>query len=162
MRMSAADQRAYPQMAQYVRVAIPKLMTNTKVVNGLKSCGNMSLAQITQALKWGMAPDIKIVDMLVTSCRPGDAGPTLYGCTRTTVGIEVAKRVVEAFEKSASTTLSASPTANNLNASGRAVYVLGVSLLHELCHWGNKLNSVAEPTEMGLKFETTTYGKTIW
>jgi hypothetical protein len=162
MKMKPGDRKDYPKMAQYVRVAIPKLVTNTTIVYCLKKCGNMKHTQIIEALKWGTAPEIKIVDMTVTECAGGDAGPDLYGCNRNTREIEVARRVVEAFEVSAAKTLSSSPTANNLNTNGRAVYVLGASLLHELCHWGNRVNGVAEPEEMGLKFEKMAYGKTIW
>ena len=51
---------------------------------------------------------------------------------------------------------------DNKNAKGKIVYVVGATLLHELCHWGNNQAGVAEASEMGLAFEKATYGKTIW
>jgi hypothetical protein len=162
MKMPDGDQKTYPKMAAYIKNEIPKLKNNATICAGLKKCGSLTPAQITQALSWGNLPTIKIVDMQVTSCRAGDAGAGLYGCTRSKLEIEVAKRVVEGFETAAGKSLAPVAGLDNLNIKNNPVYVLGVSLLHELCHWGNKVNNVAEGEEMGLKFERTVYGKTIW
>ena len=162
MKMTPADIRAHPAMAEYVKNQFHKLVHNPTIVRCLNQCGHLTLVQIRDALVWGALPQIRIVDMVRISCRPGDAGPGLYGCTRNTSDIEVARRVVDAFEAHAAQTLSGDKTQNNLNHAGRPVYVLGATLLHEMCHWGNNVNGQSEAEEMGLKFEVMAYGKTIW
>ncbi len=47
------------------------------------------------------------------------------------------------------------------NAGGKGVFIAGVTLLHELCHWGNFKHGVAETTEAGVAFERATYGKIV-
>ncbi len=61
--------------------------------------------------------------------------PKAYGCFRHAkpVNIEIHKGVVDDFEKS-------SACHTDKNKSGKAVYVAGATLLHELCHWGNYNN----------------------
>lgn len=160
MNMTRADQTNYPKMAEYLKHEFPKLTQNHLIVQNLKTRGKLTEAQIEHALSWGTRPMIKIVDMQVQGCGPAAAGAGLYGCTRGKVEIEVAKRVVAGFEATPRASMSA--TSTNLNVKGQHVYVLGATLLHELCHWGRNLNGVAEPQEMGTKFENAVYGKTIW
>lgn len=45
--------------------------------------------------------------------------------------------------------------------AGRDVPVLGVALLHALCHWGNHRKRLAEKFEQGFEFERLTYGGII-
>ncbi len=47
---------------------------------------------------------------------------------------------------------------------GKSVYVVGATLLHELCHWGNFNHKppIPELVEMGAAFELHTYGKVIF
>lgn len=82
----------------------------------------------------------------------------VYGCFRPANPgqMEVGKRFAIAFEANAAT------GTDNKNTAGKLVYVVGATLLHELCHWGNQKHGTAEPTEQGLAFERATYGKTIW
>jgi hypothetical protein len=47
------------------------------------------------------------------------------------------------------------------NARGEKVIIVGVLLLHELCHWGNFNHSVTEATEQGVAFVEATYGRRI-
>ncbi len=44
---------------------------------------------------------------------------------------------------------------------GREVYVLGVTILHELIHWGDDQDGVDRPAEEGEEFEKTVYGAVI-
>ena len=61
------------------------------------------------------------------------------------------------FEKNSANTI-------DKNKAGKAVYVAGATILHELCHWGNHNNipPVPEVIEMGVEFEKATYGKVIY
>lgn len=85
--------------------------------------------------------------------------PKAYGCFRyekpSTIEIHIG--VVKEFEKQATSTL-------DKNKAGKAVYVAGATLLHELCHWGNYNNvpRIPEVKEMGAEFEKSTYGKVIY
>lgn len=74
------------------------------------------------------------------------------GCTSDSTQIEIDDDVVNEFEQNANTNL-------RLTAFGRHVFLAGVTLLHEMCHWGNFLNSVPENDgDAGEKFETAVYG----
>lgn len=156
MKLSVADQKTFPHLAAYVKGQFPQLFHNRVIVNGLAKYGSLTQSQIFQCLLWGTLPEIKIVELRRISCKAGDAGPDLYGCTRNAQNIEIAQLHVENFE------VNAAKGIDNANAYGKLVYVVGATLLHETCHWGNRLNSVAETQEMGLAFEKAVYGKTIW
>jgi hypothetical protein len=44
-------------------------------------------------------------------------------------------------------------------ADGRRVFIVGTTLLHELCHWGNFHHGRAEAVEEGIAFEVAVYGR---
>jgi len=156
MNLSAADQTSYPALTQYVKIALPKVMDVPLIVSNMKKYGSLSAAQLREALKWGSNPTIIVKDLNLHTC--GAAGTGAWGCFRAASPtlLEIRKDLVEDFEK------SLTKGKDNKNAKGQIVYVVGATILHELCHWGNNQAGVAEAAEMGLAFEKATYGKTIW
>ena len=44
-------------------------------------------------------------------------------------------------------------------SANRRVFIVGTTLLHELCHWGNFMHGVTETEEAGIAFEVATYGR---
>ena len=46
-------------------------------------------------------------------------------------------------------------------SSGKQVFIIGTTILHEMCHWGNHRAGVGEATEQGIAFEVATYGRNI-
>jgi len=55
---------------------------------------------------------------------------------------------------------------NRLTKTGRKVSLIGVTILHELCHWGNYNNvpyiSEAGKKDQGSRFEEMVYGQIIY
>ena len=41
------------------------------------------------------------------------------------------------------------------------MFIVGVTLLHELCHVGNYQHAKVESSEAGFAFESATYGKSV-
>jgi hypothetical protein len=156
MNLSSADRTKYPGFCQYVRYAMPKVIDVPLIVKNMKKYGSLTPAKLKTALSWGSHPTIIIKDLNIHTC--GAAGTGAWGCFRpaSPTLLEVRKDLVEDFEK------NMSKGKDNKNAKGKIVYVVGATILHELCHWGNNQAGVAEAEEMGLAFEKATYGKTIW
>ncbi|MBV8969492.1 MAG: hypothetical protein JO331_10600, partial [Verrucomicrobia bacterium] len=81
--------------------------------------------------------------------------PNAFDCTHDNPHIEIDDDVVNEFENNANDNL-------RLTAFGKHVFLTGVTLLHEMCHWGNFLNGVAEVDGgAGDQFETATYGGVV-
>jgi hypothetical protein len=104
-------------------------------------------------LTWGNDPLIVITDLTAGSCGLSDA----LGCFDHTAPnqIELDRGAVSAFEVD-KFGLGSAP-----NASGTNVFIIGATLLHELCHWGNFHAGRAETREWGEAFERRTYGTRI-
>lgn len=98
--------------------------------------------------------------LVVTDLNNGQCGvPQAYDCFDSTkpAQIQIDKVTVSEFEKGVS-------GHKDKNSKGQAVYTVGATILHELCHWGNHNNvpKVPEIKEMGALFELNTYGKSIF
>jgi hypothetical protein len=147
MRLSADDQTSFPQLTEYLRNAFPRLTSNGVIVFNLRKFGNLSTAQARHALMWGTEPLVSVVDLDAGQC----GVPQAFGCTSDSTHIEVDDDLVAEFESGGSANLRLVP-------NGHHVYLTGVTLLHEMCHWGNFLNGVAETTDAGDAFESAVYG----
>src|ERR1700758_5421915 len=81
--------------------------------------------------------------------------PNAFGCTSDSTQIEIDDDLAAEFEQNSNANL-------RLTKFGRHVFLTGVTLLHEMCHWGNFLNGVAETDgDAGEKFETAVYGGVV-
>jgi zincin-like metallopeptidase toxin 3 of polymorphic toxin system len=147
MRLSADDQTSFPQLTEYLRNAFPRLTSNGVIVFNLRKFGNLSDAQARHALMWGTDPLVSIVDLDAGQC----GIPQAFGCTNDSTEIQIDDDLVAEFESGGSANL-------RLTKFGHYVYLAGVTLLHEMCHWGNFLNGVAETTDAGDAFESAVYG----
>ena len=83
--------------------------------------------------------------------------PSAYGCTRSSnpAQIEIDEETVGRFRELALW------FGRGKNARGQNVFIVGVTLLHELCHVGNFLAAKDEATEAGAAYRAATYGKII-
>ncbi len=153
MKLSAADAKTYPKLAQYVRCAIPLLTGNRVIMHNLKKNGSFTTAQANHALTWGNEPLIVITDLSHGQC----GVPSAYGCTRGSNlhQIEIDTGLANDFENA--------PHGQKVgkNAKGNNVFVVGVTLLHELCHLGRLKAGIPETTEAGFDFEQGAYGKAV-
>jgi hypothetical protein len=153
MKLSAADIAKYPQFARYVRHKIPELIHAKAVMFNLEKQGSLTDAQVRHALKWGNDPLIVITDLSHGQC----GVPAAYGCTRGSnpTQIEIDEETVSNFE-TAPYSLGVGK-----NARGQNVFVVGVTLLHELCHVGKFAAAQAEATEAGAAYEQGAYGRVV-
>ncbi len=151
MRMNAADARKYPRFARYVRNSMPTVAKVGIIARNMKKFGSLDNANLEAALKWGSDPLVVIKPLPANACGVGGAS---NGCFRSAnpKQIEIDKSRVEEFENR----LAAS---KDKNSSGRSVYIVGTTLLHEMCHWGNQKAGTAEPKDLGTQFEIKTYGR---
>ena len=145
MKMTRADIRKFPKFHQYVSVAIPTVRKMGNIINALKKfSGNSDTAKIKEALEWNKGPTISIVNHLM--CGPVKA----VGCYTNGVNeLEIEERIVQEFEDGK----------GRRKSRAGYVYLVGVTLLHELCHWAN--DGTGDPDLTHAKFEQTLYGKVI-
>lgn len=124
MKMNPLDIKTYRKFHQYVSCAIPTVQNMPFIINALKRfSGNSSESKIKQALEWNKGPSILIVKDLM--CGAVEA----VGCYRSGVDVlEVEQAIVDEFEAGKGL---------RKTAYGKMVYYVGVTLLHELCHWAN-------------------------
>jgi hypothetical protein len=153
MKMKAEDITKYPKFAEYVRYKVPELVHVGPVVYNLRTKGLLTDSEIRDALRWGHNPLIVITDLSSGQCDV----PSAYGCTRKANHdqIEIDEGTVQDFENS--------PNALGVgkNAKGKNVYIVGVTLMHELCHVGHCKHGKLEKKEAGFAFENAAYGKSV-
>ena len=146
MKMKPADITTYPKFRQYVSTAIPTVRNMPFIINALKKfSGNNSEAKIKEALEWNKGPTIHLIKDLMCGT------VAAVGCYTEGVNvIEVEEAVVDEFE-----------AGKGLRKTeyGKMVYYVGVTLLHELCHWANDGTGKEDLTHE--KFEQALYGKVI-
>lgn len=146
MKMNPSDIKTYPKFHQYVSTGIPTVRNMPFIINALKKfSGNSSEEKIKEALLWDKGPTIKLITNLM--CGTVSA----VGCYTDGVNvIEVEEDIVKEFEAGKGL---------RHTAFGKLVYYVGVTLLHELCHWANDGTGATDLTHS--KFEQTLYGKVI-
>lgn len=151
MKLLPADIKKYPKFHQYVSVAIPTVASMKNIINALKKfSGNSSETKIKDALAWNRGPTIKIVTSLICGTNDDGTPLTAVGCYRDGIDIlEIEEAIVSEFEAGKGAR----------KAAAGNVYLVGVTLLHELCHWANDGTGASDLTHE--KFEQTLYGKVI-
>jgi hypothetical protein len=146
MQMSAADQKAYPKTAYYVRKNLPDVIHVPLIVSALKSIGEMDTKRIRIALQWGHGPTVKVSSSLGTAYGVHYPGKHELHVNKS--------KVIDPFENGKGLAKL---------ASGAKVYVLGVTILHELVHWGDWQNDGKKrPNEAGEEFENKVYKQLVW
>jgi Metallopeptidase toxin 3 len=121
------------------------------LIRRIRLFGSMTSAQARSALLRDTDPLVTITDLSAGQC----GVPAAVGCTRDTTHIEIDDDVVNEFEKNANDNL-------RLTKFGKHVFLTGVTLLHEMCHWGNRVNGVVEADgDAGEKFENAVYGGVV-
>jgi len=153
MRMESDEAKLFPDLHRYLQYEMPDCANISSIVNNLMGYGGMSQAQARKALQWGTDPYVYVVDPTNHRCANGrghakccyspstypndlDINPKDYG--RYTLGHGM-----------------------GFTASGLRVPVIGVAILHALCHWGNFHNGIREHGDEGHRFERATYGRVI-
>lgn len=144
MKMTNSDIVVYPKFAYYVKVNIPEIIHVKSIARAMQEIGQIDGATLKRAVKWGEGPDIKITPL-------DDA----YGEFTPDIGsneIRIDESIVDDFEAGRGV---------RRTSSGKPVYLVGVTLLHELVHWGDDKDGVDRPGEEGEEFERKVYGTVI-
>lgn len=146
MKMSRTDIAKYPLFHQYVSVALPTVQYVKPIIDTIqKLAGKTPRATIIEGLQWGKGPMIKIVPSL-----PGANAQTAWGSDI----IELNVNRVTSFETQTGHL--------GRNKNGQLVYLVGVTLLHELTHWADAKDGVDDaPYEEGDQYEMDVYGQFV-
>lgn len=144
MKMSPADIKKYPKLVYYIKNNVPKIINVPIIVSAMNKIGQINLTNLRIALAWGMGPQIRIANL-------GNASGEFTPNTKTNE-IRLNKKLVEDFEKGKGIR----------KARAGKVYLVGVTLLHELIHWGDDQDGIDRPGEEGEEFERLVYGSVIY
>ncbi|WP_323037214.1 hypothetical protein [Pararhodobacter sp.] len=144
MKMSDADQSRFPKVKYYVKNDLPSILEVPVIVKAINKIGEINTSNLKAALNFGSGPEIKFVDNL-GAC--GEFSPGI-GSNE----LRILTRLAEEFEAG---------KGKETTTDGKEVYVLGVTLLHELIHWGDDQDGINRPVEEGEEFEKAIYGKVI-
>lgn len=144
MRMHPADITSYSKFSYYVKNDIPKLMGVPSIVLAMNKTGQINKAKLRVALGWNSGPQIKITNLVGAY---GEFTPN-----KKSNEIRIDLKLVKEFEAGKGKKV----------ARAGSVYLLGVTLLHELVHWGDDQDGVDRPGEEGAEFEHLIYGSVIY
>lgn len=154
MQMSESLAKKFPKLNYYVKVNLPQVAEVNIIVNAIqKLAGKTTRETIKNALKWGQGPTITVVKDL--RC----ADKKAYGCYKWgSDEIRIDEQLVKDFEAGKGLV-----TLKNR----KKVYLVGVTLLHELTHWADAQDGVDDlvpgdpANEEGAAFEKAVYGDVI-
>ena len=148
MKLDEATITAYPKFHYYVRENMPEVANVSAIVSQMrKIAGKVSAATVKNALKWGQGPTISVVDNLMC------AGVKSYGCYSFGADVlRIDKQLVLDFEAGKGLVKT---------AHGKLVYLVGVTILHELTHWADAQDGVNAAGEDGNAYEQGVYGKVL-
>lgn len=143
MKMTKVDIKKYPKLAYYVKMNLPMVIHEQSIVSAMKKIGNINTAGLQNALTWGQGPQIKVT-RLVNAV--GEFSPGINSSE-----LRIDSNMVKDFEEGRGRRV----------ARAGNVYLLGVTLLHELVHWGDDQNGIDRLGEEGSEFESLVYGSVI-
>jgi len=144
MIMEDVDVVRYPKFAKYVRYSLPTVVEVPSIVRAFSKYGQINRATLKRALTWGNEPHITIKSLV-------DAIGEFNGSVDANM-INIETRIVQEFENG---------HGFRKNKWGKNVYLVGVTLLHELVHWADNIDGIDFPDEEGEQFEKDVYGMVI-
>lgn len=152
MIIARADQLSFPKVTQYVRDSLPGVANIDSVCRAFRRFAQMDRASLQAALAWGSQPTLKFVDLVNAD------GGFLFGEFTPDSGsneLRINLKMAQDFE------VGPTPNFVGRNARGARVYLLGVTILHELVHWGDDRDGIDFPEEEGEAFERAVYGRVV-
>ncbi|NDR59327.1 hypothetical protein [Aliiruegeria sabulilitoris] len=150
MIVSSADQTTYPRFARYVRRDLPTIANIASMRRAFRRYAQMDRATLQRALRWGNQPTLNITALTSPpgTFRNGEFTP---GIDSDELRLNVL--LVRAFESGSPPNL-----AYTRNAAGTRMPRVGVTILHELVHWGDDQDGIDYAGEEGELFEVEVYG----
>lgn len=143
MKMSAADQLSFPKLKQYVQKSLPSVADVPIIRSAFLEIGQLNHSKLKQALAWGNEPTLKVTKLT------GAVGEFTPDTGSNEIRLDT--DMVREFENGGGWR----------NARAGRVLLVGVTILHELIHWGDDQDGVDRPGEEGEEFERRVYGKVI-
>lgn len=144
MRLLQSDIKKYPKLAYYVKINLPQIMNIPSIVTQMDKIANLDKVKLRSALTWNRGPSIKITNL---NNAFGEFTPGIHSNE-----IRIKTSLVTDFENGRDRRI----------ARAGNVYLVGVTLLHELVHWGDDQNGIDRPNEEGEEFERAIYGNVIY
>jgi hypothetical protein len=144
MQMNRSAIQSYLKFAYYVRHNLPEILNVPVIVSVMSRIGQINLHTLRTAVRWGYGPVLRVVP-LVGAC--GEFTPNIHSNE-----IRISNILVRNFENG---------RGGHRIARGRNVHVVGVTILHELIHWGDDQNGIDRPGEEGEEFERAVYGAVV-
>ena len=143
MKMSAADQASFPKLKSYVQNQLPQVANVPIIRAAMLQIAELNHAKLVAALKWGNEPTLKVT---VLSGAFGEFSPDI-GSNEIRLDTNMVRDFVAGR--------------GWRNAKAGRVLLVGVTILHELTHWGDDQDGIDRPGEEGEEFERKVYGKVI-
>src|SRR5262245_30383619 len=143
MKMLAADTTAFPKLAYYVRNDLPRVIEVPAIVATMRKVGQINKGRLRSALTWGAGARIRITTLV------GAFGEFSPGIGSEEIRINMT--MVTDFESGKGKRI----------ARAGDVFLVGVTLLHELIHWGDDKDGIDRSGEEGEEFEQLIYGSVI-
>ena len=144
MKMSNSDVTQYPKFAKYVRYSLPKVVEVKSIAAAFAKYGQIDRATLKRALAWGNQPTIVIKELV------GAVGEFDASVAPDVINIHTG--IVDEFEGGGGT---------RKTKWNKDVYLVGVTVLHEMVHWADNLDGIDFPDEEGEQFEKDVYGMVI-
>ncbi len=154
MRMSEADREAYPRLKRYIQYRMPEVLQVSSIRRNMKTYGSLDTRAFRNALTWGSGPLVVIKELSNFQCGVQWANGCFVHSRPDQIELDLT--LSSDFEENPYGAGSIDRT-----SSGRRVFIIGTTILHELCHWGNFHAGKGEATEQGIAFEVATYGRNI-
>ena len=153
MRMTLTERKLSPELERYVSRSMPECADISVIVNNLVAFGGFKdVAAARDALRWGSGPFVFPEHPHNSRCANASGHAKCSFDAKRPHWIQINMEDFDDWLNGRGT---------GFTAGGRPVPIIGVAMLHALCHWGNFRAGVTEPAEQGLAFERATYGRVI-
>lgn len=159
--------RSHPKFFRYVTENMPDVANVPVIARAMQSNGFMNLKAFRNALSAGQPPLLVLVPGLRNPAgkkrngfTPESPPVALNGFMPPANSILLEKQLADDFESGKPKLVD---TVADDPANNRRVYLAGVTILHELCHWGDwkahgKFTDGVGGLEHGEQFEFDVYG----
>jgi Metallopeptidase toxin 3 len=152
MRMTADQIRDYAGLATHVKTGLLPILSQKKVIDGIKNHSGADEDVIKKGLMWGTGPFVN-VKMLIPQQRDGKTYTPTGGYTLGSNVIDVSTADVGRFQ-----------TNQDMRVTTRGqVHLLTIILLHEMTHWAREQSGTKDDPDVedGFEFEKEVYGSVI-
>jgi hypothetical protein len=143
MQMSATDQTTFPKLKLYVKNELPKVAQLPIIRAAMLEIGQINHALLIKVLKFGQGPMLKVTPLI------GAVGAFTPDIGSNEIRLDT--DMVTDFQEGRGLR----------NAKAGRVFLVGVTILHELVHWGDDQDGIDRAGEEGEEFERRVYGKVI-